>query len=93
MTRRYRLAVDDPGLADRIRHAAHVSQDSAVRLNPRVVGGVVVPDRLTVERQVWRYSSHTRASVRLAWSALRHPLVLWRRWWPMHVWWTREGLR
>ena len=87
------MARDDPGLADRIRHAARVSQDSApsVRINPRVVGGVVVPDRLEMERRRWRFTSESRYRVLGAWQGCRVDRLS-MLWW-LHVWWTREGLR
>ena len=86
----------DPGLADRIRHAARVSQASApsVRINPRVVGGVLVPDRLTVERRRWRHTSESRYRVLdmvrfLRCSAgMRYWIGLFR----LNVWWMRQGI-
>ena len=72
----------DPGLADRIRHAARLSPDS-----PRV--RVTGFDALTVERNRWR-RGHVACSLRRAWWFWRRPTLghLW-----MTVWWTREGLR
>ena len=83
-------------LADRIRHAARVSQDCpSVRINPRVVGGVLVPDRLTVERRRWRYSSESRYRVLDMVRFLRCQAGV--RYWAglvaLNAWWMRQGIR
>ena len=79
----------DPGLADRIRHAAHVSRHRPVRSDP-----FVTPDQLTVERRHWRrgvVGQELRASHRALFC------MSWQAWvavfWIQAVWWTREGLR
>ena len=77
----------DPGLADRIRHAARES-DPAARFNQRVT---FVGDRLTVEQRGWRYSSESRYRVLGAWQGFRPDRLL--AVWFLCVWWTREGLR
>ena len=81
----------DPGLADRIRHAARLSQD-----DPRV--RVTGFDALTVERNRWRFTSECRHRVldacwRLCHPRRRHILRHAFALWSLNVWWTREGLR
>ena len=78
----------DPGLADRIRHAARLSPDV-----PRV--RVTGFDALTVERRRWRYSSESRYRVLDMVRFLRCTAgrQYWLGLWSLNVWWTREGLR
>ena len=81
----------DPGLADRIRHAARESDPSG-RIYRR---GIFVGDRLTVERRRWRYSSESRYRVMDMMRFLRCTAGrrYWLGLWSLNVWWTREGLR
>ena len=90
------VLMTDPGLADRIRHAARVSQSSAVLHHTAHAPWIeLTPDRLTVERRGWRYSSESRYRVLDMMRFLRCTAgrQYWLGLWSLNVWWTREGLR